>query len=65
VTESTRGGARPGAGRKPSTDPLSRMIFVRVTESDAQTFERLGGSKWFRETLRKAGSRVTKLRTVR
>lgn len=48
-----RGGARPGAGRKPDQE---QKIYVRIrlTPEQRKKLKQLGGSKWIGERIDKA-----------
>lgn len=48
----TRGGARPGAGRK-AADGAKKMVVVSasVTEEQRDKFKALGGSVWLRSKI--------------
>lgn len=48
---SKRGGARPGAGRKPNG---TRAYKFRLTLDQHKKLKELGGSKWLREQIEKA-----------
>lgn len=41
------GGAMPGAGRKPDPEPMKPRA-VRMTDRQAEVFQDMGGSPWFR-----------------
>lgn len=41
------GGAMPGAGRKPDPEPMKPRA-VRMTDHQAEVFQDMGGSPWFR-----------------
>lgn len=49
--KSKRGGARPGAGRKPNG---TRPYKFRLTMDQHKKLKELGGSKWIREQIEKA-----------
>lgn len=48
MSENQHGGARPGAGRKPTGNI---QVTVRLTPKQALVFKSLGGSKWLQKTL--------------
>jgi len=43
-----KGGARPGSGRKPATDPRAVIFKIRLTKEEHAQVMALGGSKWAR-----------------
>ena len=46
-----KGGACPGAGRKPATDPRSVIFKIRLTKAEHAQVMAMGGSKWVRARL--------------
>lgn len=44
----SRGGSRPGAGRKPAG---TQCLMIRLTPSQRKTFKRLGGSAWMQRKM--------------
>lgn len=52
ATETSRGGKREGAGRKPDGDEARTVtVQVRVTYQEAERFRELGGADWLRRQL--------------
>lgn len=50
-----RGGAREGAGRKPTPEADAlRVGSIRLTQAQWDKLARLGGSSWLREKINKA-----------
>lgn len=50
-----RGGAREGAGRKPTPEADAlRVGSIRLTQAQWNKLERLGGVAWLREKIDKA-----------
>lgn len=50
--KNTHGGHRIGAGRKPiQSEAFEKMLNIRVSARQKDTFMELGGAKWLRETL--------------
>ena len=50
-----RGGARKGAGRKPTPEPDAlRVGSIRLTQAHWDKLARLGGVAWLRERIEKA-----------
>lgn len=49
---SEKGGARPGAGRKPL--PGKFVTTLIISDALKEDFKKLGGSKWVREQIEKA-----------
>ena len=49
---STRGGRRPGAGRRPvEGKKLEEMVVARMTKEQKSLFRKMGGTKWLRDML--------------
>lgn len=48
--KANRGGARPGAGRKPSTNP-TKPVSIRMTQAQHAEYMRRGGAKWLKNIL--------------
>ncbi len=46
----SRGGARPGAGRK-ATD--TKEVKIRLTPGEHEALKKLGGSRWVKEQIAK------------
>ena len=50
-----RGGAREGAGRKPTSEADALMVgSIRLTQAQWDKLARLGGVAWLRERIDKA-----------
>jgi len=45
-----RGGARPGAGRRPTKNP-TKPISIRLTQAQHAEYMKQGGAKWFKNIL--------------
>ena len=50
-TSTKRGGHRLGAGRKPSANPATKLVTIKVTPEQHKTFLDAGGSKWLKLML--------------
>ena len=46
-----KGGKRDGAGRKPSADPHTARVTVRLTPQQQAKLKALGGAVWLREQI--------------
>ncbi len=59
-TDSKRGGARSGSGRKPIA-PLGDQVIYRLRMSQAQrdALDKLGGAAWVREQIERAEANVS------
>ncbi len=56
MPEHKRGGPGRGQGRKPlSRDEPTVPVVIRMTESQRDTLLALGGAKWVRNQIEKAG----------
>lgn len=60
TTKSKHGGARPGAGRKPLENPLTKSIVVRCHEEQHAHFTAHMGAEWLRKTIDRHMRRVRK-----
>jgi hypothetical protein len=49
-----KGGARPGAGRKPLGEEPSVVVQIRMRPAQRDKLKRLGGAPWLRERIDKA-----------
>jgi len=45
------GGPRPNSGRPKMDDPMCHVIRVRVTASQREAFDAIGGKDWLRATI--------------
>lgn len=54
-----RGGAREGAGRKPTN---TKDVRIRLTPEEHQLLGQLGGSAWIREQLEKGKEKMLKVK---
>jgi len=45
-----KGGARPGAGRKPTKNP-TKPISIRLTQAQHAEYMKQGGAKWLKNIL--------------
>lgn len=52
-----RGGARPGAGRKPEGDEATVVVPIRLRPKQKAKLKALGGSKWVRDKLDQEGEK--------
>lgn len=50
VTTPTHGGKRPGAGRKPATEPRTARS-IRMTDAQWLAFQSFGGARWLLEQI--------------
>lgn len=46
-----KGGKQPGAGRKPATDPATKLATMKLTPSQHAKFLELGGSRWVKRLI--------------
>jgi hypothetical protein len=49
-----KGGKRKGAGRKPSLNPASKLVTMKVTPEQHKKFLALGGSRWVKRLIDEA-----------
>jgi hypothetical protein len=55
TTPPGRGGARPGAGRKPLAEGIQSIVWkARLTPEQLDKLERLGGAAWLRDRIDRA-----------
>jgi hypothetical protein len=52
--DSKRGGARPGAGRKPEGDEPMVPLTIKVLPAQRDKLRRLGGAPWMRKKIDQA-----------
>lgn len=53
INQTPRGGARPGAGRKPVEAP-AKPRSIRLTDADYEQLKSLGGADWIKQQLQAA-----------
>lgn len=46
-----KGGKREGAGRKPSANPHTARVTIRLTHAQALQLKTLGGAVWLRKQI--------------
>lgn len=64
MSESKRGGARPGAGRKRLG---TKNVLVKLNDGQHQTFKKLGGSVWLQrrlDTIENISERIVQMTTA-